>query len=74
MYFFFEKLIHNLTDSSYPSNHQRSTCKESQGNIIAHRFLPGILFHTQSKDGANTIIIWSPQRNCYSYNDILQKH
>ena len=26
------------------------------------------------KDGANTACIWSPQRNCYRYNDTLQKH
>ena len=29
---------------------------------------------TQQKDGTNTTSIWSSRRNCYSYNDALQKH
>ena len=38
------------------------------------RFLRGIWFHTKRKDGANTSSLWSPQRNCCSQNDALQKH
>ena len=30
-------------------------------------------FHTQRKDGANTTCIWPSQKNCYRYNDSLQK-
>ena len=44
--------------------------KQSWSNTTVQRFLKGIQFHTQSKDGANT----STQRNCYCYKDALQKH
>ena len=69
-----KKLLHNFTDSDNPSNHQRCMSKESQGNTTVYRFLQGIWFHTQRKEGANTTSIWSPQRNGYHYNDALQKH
>ena len=48
--------------------------KKSWGNTIICRFLQGIWFHSQRKDGANTSSIWSPQRNCYNYNDAQQKY
>ena len=52
------------------SNHQRSTCKKSQvSKTIVCKFL-----YTQRKDGANTTCIWYSQRNCYRYNDTLQKY
>ena len=35
--------------------------KKSWGNTIVHRFLQGILFHIQTKDGANITNIWSPK-------------
>ena len=34
--------IHNITDSDYPSNHQRHMCKKSRDNIIVSRFRQGI--------------------------------
>ena len=67
-----EELIHNITDSNYPSNHPRSTSKESRGNTIVSRYLLGIQFHTKRKDGANTTSIWFSKRNSYRYNDALQ--
>ena len=48
--------------------------QKSRGNTSVWRFLRGIWFHTHEKDGANTSNIWSPQRNCYLYNNALQKH
>ena len=51
----------------------KSTGKKSWGNSIVHKFLRGIWSHTQRKTGANTTCIESSQRNCYCYNDALQK-
>ena len=56
-----EKSFYNLTDSDYPSTNQMSTCKKSWGNTIVHKFLQGILFHTQRKDGANTTVYDLPK-------------
>ena len=53
---------------------ESSKKKKSRGNTIVQKFLQGIRFHTQRKDGANTICIRSPQINCYHYNHSLQKH
>ena len=53
---------------------RRSSCKKSQGKTIVCGFLQGIWFHTHRKNGANTSSLWSPQRNCQSHNDALQKH
>ena len=33
------------------------------------RFLKGIWLHTQREVGANTSILWFPQRKCHSYKD-----
>ena len=66
----FEEFI----DSDNPSNYPRNMVNESWGNTIVHRYLQDIWFHTQQKVGANTTCLWSPQRNCYNYNDALQKH
>ena len=71
---FSEKSIHNSTDNDTLSNHWRSTCKISRGNTFVRRVLKSIWFHTQKKEGVNTSSIWSPQRNCYCYNDALQGH
>ena len=38
------------------------------------RFLQSIWFHILGRNGANITNMWSLQRNCYSYNDTLQKH
>ena len=53
---------------------RRSTSKESRGNTSFCKFLQGIRLHAKSKNGANTSSIWSSQRNCYRYNDDLQKY
>ena len=45
-------LHYNIKDYDYPSYHQRSTSKESQGDTTVPRFLSGI---------------WFSQRNCYRY-------
>ena len=58
-----EKLIHNITDSFNPLNHQRSTWKKSWGNTLIHICLQGIWFHVQKEDGANTMI-------SYHHNDV----
>ena len=63
---FEKKSLYSLTDSDNFSNHWRSMSKGSWSNTIC-RFFQGILFHTEKKDGANTICIQSPQRNCYRY-------
>ena len=57
----------------YPLGQCRVCAKKSQGNTIVHRFLHSTWFHTQRKDEANTTSMSCPQRNCYSYNDSLQK-
>ena len=46
-------MLHNLTDYENLSDHQNSTGKESWGNTNILRFLQGIRFHPQRKDGAN---------------------
>ena len=52
-----------------------SISKESWVSTTVRRFLQGIWFYTQrKKNGENTSCIWSLQRNCYRYNDTLQKH
>ena len=56
-----KKLIHKVTGSDNPLNRWKSMCQKSQGNINVHRFLQGIWFCTQKKDGANTTNVWSPQ-------------
>ena len=74
-----EKSIYNVTDFDYPSNHWRRTCKKKKkkqtpGKTFVYRFLQGIWFHSQRKDEANASSIWSPQRNYYCYNHVLQKN
>ena len=71
---FLKEWIYSLADSDNSSNHRRSTSKESQGNTTVRRFLQSIRFHLQTKDGTNTSWVWFPWRNCYSYNDALQKY
>ena len=43
-------------------------------NIVVWRFLRCIWFYTQRKDRVNSSSIWSLQRNCYHFNDALQKY
>ena len=45
--------------------HRRSTNKRSWNNIITCRFLKGVWFHTQRKDGANNSIKLFSKRNWY---------
>ena len=42
-------------------------------NIIClfHIFMYGYVTHARREDEANTTSLWSPLRNCYSYNDAL---
>ena len=61
-----------FTGSYYLSYQRNSTIKKSWGNTFVCGFLLGIGFHTQSKDGINTIYIWSLPKNCYHYNGALQ--
>ena len=46
--------------------------QKSWDNSIVYRFLEGIWFHIQRKDGANTSSISFPQRNDYCYNDAFK--
>ena len=46
----------------------------SWGNTTVCRYLQGIHFHIQRNDGAKTTWILFPYRNCYGYNDVLQKN
>ena len=68
---FSEKSIQIFSNSIF---HRRSSNRKSQDHTDFYRFLQGIWFHTQRKDGANTSSIWSPQINCQFYKDVLQKH
>ena len=43
------------------------------GNTFIHRLLLGIWLHTQLEAGAITTSVWSPQRNCHSHNEALEK-
>ena len=69
-----KKWIHNIPDFDNPQNHRRSTCKNSPGNTIVHRFLQSIWFPIQRENGANASSIGSFQKNCDHYNDDQQKH
>ena len=51
-----------------------NTSKKSQVSNLVYRFLQDLWFHTQSKDGANTSSKQFSKRNCYCYNDALQRH
>ena len=68
-----QKFFHKRTDSDNPLIYQRSKGKKSHGNTTVWRFLQGIQFHTQRKDGANITCISIPQRNCYQDDGALQK-
>ena len=65
---------HNFIDPYYQSNHRNISGKESRGSTNVCRFLQGIQFYAQREDEANTTYRWSPQRNCFCYNNALQKH
>ena len=47
-----------ISDSNSQSDHQRTMHKETQNYTTIHRFLQGIQFHTQRKEGANISCIW----------------
>ena len=63
----------NLIDSDNQLTY-RSTSKKSRGSTIVRNFFQRIRFHTQSKDGTNTIFIWSSQTTYYLNDEALQKH
>ena len=66
---FSEKLIHNITNSDYPTNSWRGSCKKSRGDTLTCRFRQGIWFHAQMEYGTNTSSLWYSQRNHSSQND-----
>ena len=60
----------NSIHSDNPLNFKRSLCKKKlRGDNLIYRFFQGIWLNAQMEDGANTSGVWSPKRNCHSYND-----